>query len=161
MYKRQAQDLGVKEFQVDLHFFVMAALPLALMLDRIMNGISRPLFGWISDHIGREKTMVIAFTLEGCGIIALGYFGSNPYAFLILSGVVFLAWGEVYSLFSALAGDAFGTKHIGKIYGVLYTAKGIGALFVPVGNLMMEATGTWSTVLYTVCLLYTSPSPRD
>lgn len=148
-----AQDLGVKDFEVDLHFFVMAALPLALMLDRIMNGISRPLFGWISDNIGREKTMVIAFTLEGLGIIALGYFGSNPYAFLILSGVVFLAWGEVYSLFSALAGDAFGCKHIGKIYGVLYTAKGIGALFVPVGNLMMEATGTWSTVLYTVATM--------
>ncbi|MBB3772333.1 OFA family oxalate/formate antiporter-like MFS transporter [Angulomicrobium tetraedrale] len=145
-----AQDLGVKEFKVDLYFFVMAALPLALMLDRVMNGISRPLFGWISDHIGREKTMVIAFTLEGLGIIALGAFGHNPWAFLILSGVVFLAWGEVYSLFSALAGDAFGTKHIGKIYGVLYTAKGIGALFVPVGNLLMEATGTWSTVLYTV-----------
>lgn len=148
-----AKDLGVKEFQVDLHFFVMAALPLALMLDRVMNGISRPLFGWISDNIGREKTMVIAFSLEGIGIIALGYFGSNPYAFLILSGVVFLAWGEVYSLFSALAGDAFGTKHIGKIYGVLYTAKGIGALFVPIGNLMMEATGTWSTVLYTVATM--------
>ncbi|MET0963554.1 MAG: oxalate/formate MFS antiporter [Noviherbaspirillum sp.] len=148
-----AQDLGVKEFKVDLHFFVMAALPLALMLDRIMNGISRPLFGWVSDNIGREKTMVIAFTLEGLGIIALGYFGHNPYAFLILSGVVFLAWGEVYSLFSALAGDAFGTKHIGKIYGVLYTAKGIGALFVPLGNLLMEATGTWSTVLYTVAIM--------
>lgn len=148
-----AQDLGVKEFQVDLYFFVMAALPLALMLDRVMNGISRPLFGWISDHIGREKTMVIAFTLEGLGIIALGAFGHNPWAFLILSGVVFLAWGEVYSLFSALAGDAFGTKHIGKIYGVLYTAKGIGALFVPVGNLLMEATGTWSTVLYTVAAM--------
>jgi len=148
-----AKDLGVKEFKVDLYFFTMAALPLALMLDRVMNGISRPLFGWISDHIGREKTMVIAFTLEGIGIIALGYFGSNPYAFLILSGVVFLAWGEVYSLFSALSGDAFGTKHIGKIYGVLYTAKGIGALFVPIGNLMMEATGTWSTVLYTVATM--------
>lgn len=148
-----AQDLGVKEFKVNLYFFTMAALPLALMLDRVMNGISRPMFGWISDHIGREKTMVIAFTLEGLGIIALGYFGHNPWAFLILSGVVFLAWGEVYSLFSALAGDAFGTKHIGKIYGVLYCAKGIGALFVPVGNLLMEATGTWSSVLYTVAAM--------
>nr|WP_263971526.1 oxalate/formate MFS antiporter [Terrihabitans soli] len=148
-----AQDLGVKEFEVNMYFFTMAALPLALMLDRIMNGISRPLFGWISDNIGREKTMVIAFTLEGLGIIALGYFGHNPWAFLFLSGLVFLAWGEVYSLFSALAGDAFGTKHIGKIYGVLYTAKGIGALFVPVGNLLMEATGTWSTVLYTVAAM--------
>ena len=148
-----AQDLGVKEFEVNMYFFTMAALPLALMLDRIMNGISRPLFGWISDNIGREKTMVIAFTLEGFGIIALGYWGHNPYAFLILSGIVFLAWGEVYSLFSALAGDAFGTKHIAKIYGVLYCAKGIGALFVPLGNIMMEATGTWSTVLYTVACM--------
>lgn len=148
-----AQDLGVKDFSVNLYFVTMAALPLALMLDRIMNGVSRPLFGWISDNIGREKTMLVAFSLEGMGIIALGYFGSNPYAFLILSGVVFLAWGEVYSLFSALAGDAFGTKHIGKIYGVLYCAKGIGALFVPVGNLLMEATGTWSTVLYTVAAM--------
>ena len=148
-----AQDLGVKNYSVNLYFFTMAALPLALMLDRVMNGISRPLFGWISDNIGREKTMVIAFTLEGLGIIALGYFGSNPYAFLILSGIVFLAWGEVYSLFSALAGDAFGTKHIGKIYGVLYCAKGIGALFVPVGNLLMEWTGTWATVLYTVAAM--------
>jgi OFA family oxalate/formate antiporter-like MFS transporter len=148
-----AQDLGVKNYSVNLYFFTMAALPLALMLDRVMNGISRPLFGWISDNIGREKTMLIAFSLEGFGIIALGYFGHNPYAFLILSGVVFLAWGEVYSLFSALAGDAFGTKHIGKIYGVLYCAKGIGALFVPVGNLLMEWTGTWSTVLYTVATM--------
>lgn len=145
-----AQDLGVKNFQVNLYFFAMAALPFALMLDRIMNGISRPLFGFISDRIGREKTMFIAFAMEGIGIVALGYFGSNPWAFVFLSGVVFLAWGEVYSLFSATAADTFGSKHIGKIYGVLYCAKGFAALFVPVGNLIMQATGTWATVLYTV-----------
>ncbi len=143
-----AQDLGVKEMPVNFYFFVMAALPMALMMDRIMNGISRPLFGWISDHIGREMTMFIAFSLEGIGILALGTFGHDPWMFVILSGIVFLAWGEVYSLFSATAGDTFGTKHIGKIYGVLYCAKGIAALLVPFGNLLMEYTGTWSTVLY-------------
>jgi OFA family oxalate/formate antiporter-like MFS transporter len=148
-----AQDLGVKDFKVDLYFFVMAALPFALMLDRIMNGISRPLFGWVSDHIGRERTMFIAFAMEGVGIIALGAFGHNPWAFLILSGVVFLAWGEVYSLFSATAADTFGTKHVGKIYGLLYCAKGVAALLVPIGNLLMEATGTWSTVLFTVATM--------
>jgi OFA family oxalate/formate antiporter-like MFS transporter len=148
-----AQDLGVKDFEVDLYFFAMAALPFALMLDRVMNGISRPLFGWVSDHIGRERTMFIAFTMEGIGIIALGTFGHNPWAFLILSGVVFLAWGEVYSLFSATAADTFGTKHVGKIYGVLYCAKGVAALLVPIGNLLMEATGTWSTVLYAVATM--------
>jgi oxalate/formate antiporter len=148
-----AQDLGVKDFQVNLYFVTMAALPFALMLDRIMNGISRPLFGWISDHIGREKTMFIAFTIEGLGIVALGTFGHNPWAFLILSGMVFLAWGEVYSLFSATAADTFGTRHVAKIYGVLYCAKGVAALLVPIGNLLMEATGTWSSVLYTVAAM--------
>lgn len=145
-----AQDLGVKDFEVNLYFFALAALPFALLLDRILNGVSRPLFGWISDRIGREKTMFIAFTMEGIGIVALGYFGSNPWAFIFLSGIVFLAWGEVYSLFSATAADTFGTKNIGQIYGVLYCAKGFAALFVPLGNIIMQATGTWSTVLYIV-----------
>jgi oxalate/formate antiporter len=145
-----AEDLGVRELEVNVYFFAMAALPFALMLDRVMNGFSRPFFGWVSDHIGREKTMFVAFTAEGLGILTLGTFGHHPWAFVILSGVVFLAWGEVYSLFSATAGDTFGTKHIGKIYGVLYCAKGVAALLVPFGNLLMEATGTWTTVLYSM-----------
>ncbi|MEW6255653.1 MAG: oxalate/formate MFS antiporter [Pseudomonadota bacterium] len=148
-----AEDLGVKKVEVNLYFFAMAALPFALMLDRILNGISRPLFGWISDHIGREKTMFFAFAMEGIGIVALGTFGHNPWAFIILSGIVFLAWGEVYSLFSATAADTFGSAHVGKIYGVLYTAKGFAALLVPVANLIMEATGSWATVLYIVAAM--------
>ena len=148
-----AQDYGVKDKQVSLGFVVMAALPFALLLDRIMNGVSRPLFGWISDHIGRENTMFIAFTLEGIGIIALAKFGTTPWAFIILSGIVFLAWGEVYSLFSATSADAFGTKHIGSIYGTLYCAKGIAALLVPLANILMEATGSWTAVLYTVAAM--------
>ncbi|WP_448203780.1 oxalate/formate MFS antiporter [Azospirillum sp. sgz302134] len=143
-----AHDLGVKETPISVLGITMAALPFALMLDRVMNGISRPLFGFVSDHIGREATMFIAFTLEGCGIIMLSRFGHDPMMFLILSGMVFLAWGEVYSLFSATSADTFGTKHAGKIYGVLYCAKGVAALLVPLGNLLMEATGTWATVLY-------------
>lgn len=148
-----AQDLGVDKIEVNAYFFVMAALPFALMLDRIMNGMSRPLFGWVSDHIGREKTMFLAFSTEGIGILALAVFGRNPAAFVILSGMVFLAWGEVYSLFSATAGDTFGTKHIGKIYGVLYCAKGIAAILVPIGNVLMESTGTWAPVLYTMAAM--------
>ena len=104
-------------------------------------------------HFGREKTMFIAFTIEGLGIVALGTFGHNPWAFLILSGVVFLAWGEVYSLFSATAADTFGTKQVAKIYGVPYCAKAVAALLVPLGNILMEATGTWSSVLFTVAVM--------
>jgi hypothetical protein len=97
--------------------------------------------------------MFIAFALEALGILALGWYGSNPWAFVVLSGIVFFAWGEVYSLFSATAGDTFGTKNIGTIYGLLYCAKGVAALLVPFGNLLMEATGTWTSVLYTMALL--------
>jgi MFS transporter, OFA family, oxalate/formate antiporter len=148
-----AEDYGVKDKKIDFGLFVMAALPFALLLDRIMNGVSRPLFGWISDHIGRENTMFIAFMMEGIGIVALAYFGTNPWAFIILSAVVFLAWGEVYSLFSATSADAFGSKNIGSIYGVLYCAKGIAALMVPFANVIQKATGSWSTVLYGVAFL--------
>ncbi len=148
-----AEDLGVRNFQLNFGFFTMAALPFALMMNTIVNGISRPAFGWLSDHIGRERVMFIAFSLEAVGILALGWYGSNPWAFVVLSGIVFFAWGEVYSLFSATAGDTFGTKNIGTIYGMLYCAKGVAALLVPFGNLLMEATGTWTSVLYTMAAL--------
>lgn len=148
-----AEDLGVRNVEMDFVFFTMAALPFALMMNTIVNGVSRPVFGWLSDHIGREQVMFMAFSLEALGILALGWYGANPWAFVVLSGIVFFAWGEVYSLFSATAGDTFGTKNIGTIYGLLYCAKGIAALLVPFGNLLMEATGTWTTVLYTMAAL--------
>ena len=148
-----AEDLGVRTYQIDFRLFTMAALPFALMMNTIVNGISRPTFGWLSDHIGRERVMFVAFSLEALGILALGHYGSNPWAFVVLSGIVFFAWGEVYSLFSATAGDTFGTKNIGTIYGLLYCAKGIAALLVPFGNVLMEATGTWTSVLYTMAAL--------
>jgi oxalate/formate antiporter len=148
-----AEDLGVRNIEMNFVFFTMAALPFALMMNTIVNGVSRPVFGWLSDHIGREQVMFIAFSLEAVGILALGWYGSNPWAFVVLSGIVFFAWGEVYSLFSATAGDTFGTKNIGTIYGLLYCAKGMAALLVPFGNLLMEATGTWTSVLYTMAAL--------
>jgi oxalate/formate antiporter len=148
-----AEDLGVRNVVMDFRFFTMAALPFALMMNTIVNGLSRPIFGWLSDHIGREQVMFIAFSLEALGILALGWYGSHPWAFVVLSGIVFFAWGEVYSLFSATAGDTFGVKNIGTIYGLLYCAKGVAALLVPFGNLLMEATGTWTSVLYTMAAL--------
>jgi MFS transporter, OFA family, oxalate/formate antiporter len=150
--KPMAADLGVDKTKVDLGFIVMAALPLALFLDRIMNGISRPLFGAVSDKIGRENTMFIAFTLEGIGILALAKFGTNPLMFVLLSGLVFLAWGEVYSLFSATSADAFGTENIGSIYGVLYCAKGVAALLIPFGSDFVKTNG-WTPLLYGVATM--------
>src|SRR5207247_10371718 len=131
----------------------LPALAVALAIDRVLNGICRPFFGWVSDHIGRENTMFIAFFAEGVGIYALLYYASNPFLFVILSGVVFFAWGEIYSLFPATCTDIYGRKFATTNYGMLYTAKGTASLLVPLANVLTNATGSWHAVFYVAAVL--------
>ena len=138
-----AKDYKVADIPVSLLGITLAALPFALSLDRIMNGVTRPFFGWISDHIGRENTMFIAFSAEGLAIILLLRLAHIPLMFVVLSGLVFFAWGEIYSLFPAIAGDLFGQKYATTNYGALYTAKGTASLLVPIGSLVKASTGSW------------------
>jgi len=143
-----ATDFGVAKTPVTLLFLTMPALTFALAIDRVLNGLTRPFFGWVSDQIGRENTMFIAFLLEGLGILLLIWQAANPVAFVVLTGVVFFAWGEIYSLFPATCGDTFGRKFAATNYGLLYTAKGTAALLVPFGSVLRDATGSWLAVLY-------------
>ncbi len=138
-----AKDFKVANIPVHLLGLTLAALPFALSLDRIMNGITRPFFGWVSDHIGRENTMFIAFALEGFAILMLITFGDDPLLFVIISGVTFFAWGEIFSLFPATSGDLFGQRFATTNYGLLYTAKGTASLLVPIGSLLAGAAGNW------------------
>ncbi len=142
-----AKDFKVADVPVSLAGLTMPALVFALSIDRVLNGVTRPFFGWVSDHIGRENTMFGAFLLEGLGIIALLHYAYDPVLFVILSGLVFFAWGEIYSLFPALCTDIFGTRFATTNYGLLYTAKGTAALLVPFSSVLSEA-GNWSSVLY-------------
>jgi OFA family oxalate/formate antiporter-like MFS transporter len=145
-----ARDFGVANAVV----FGLAALPLALTFDRIMNGFTRPFFGWVSDNIGRENTMGIAFILEGIAIALLLYYRENPYMFVFLSGVVFFGWGEIFSLFPSTLTDSFGTKHATTNYGFLYIAQGIGSILGgPVAALMRESLGSWVPVFAVVICL--------
>jgi MFS transporter, OFA family, oxalate/formate antiporter len=141
-----AGDYKVAKVPVSLFGLTMAALPFALSLDRILNGLTRPFFGWVSDHIGRENTMFIAFGLEGLGILLLISFAHIPVLFVVFSGLVFFAWGEIYSLFPAICGDLFGRKFATTNYGLLYTAKGTASLLVPLGNVLKGATGSWMPI---------------
>jgi OFA family oxalate/formate antiporter-like MFS transporter len=141
-----ANDYRVAEVPISLFGITMAALPLALSLDRILNGLTRPFFGWVSDHLGRENTMFAAFALEGFAILLLIKFAHVPTLFVLLTGLTFFAWGEIYSLFPALCGDLFGRKFATTNYGLLYTAKGTASLLVPLGSYLQGVTGTWSTV---------------
>ena len=147
-----ARDFGVADQPVALIGLTLPALTFALSLDRIMNGVTRPFFGWVSDKIGREPTMFAAFLLEGVGILALRYWGDDPIRFVILSGLVFFAWGEIYSLFPALSGDIFGRRFATANYGLLYTAKGTAALLVPLASVLKQSTGDWSSVFMVAAL---------
>ena len=138
-----AKDFQVADNPVSLFGLTMAALPFALSLDRILNGVTRPFFGWVSDHIGRENTMFIAFGLESIAILLLITFAHIPVLFVIFSGLTFFGWGEIYSLFPATCGDLFGKKFATTNYGLLYTAKGTASLLVPVGSLIAGSTGNW------------------
>ncbi len=113
----------------------------------MLNGLTRPFFGWVSDRIGRELTMFVAFGLEAFGILALYHYGHHPVAFVILTGLVFFAWGEIYSLFPSTCADTFGSKFAASNAGMLYTAKGTASLLVPVGAYLV-AQGGWDLVFY-------------
>jgi MFS transporter, OFA family, oxalate/formate antiporter len=144
-----AKDFKVGDVPVSILGLTLPALTFALTIDRVLNGITRPFFGWVSDNIGREMTMLLAFSVEGIGILALYEFGHTPLAFVILTGLVFFAWGEIYSLFPSTNADTFGSKYAAANAGLLYTAKGTASLLVPLSSVLTAATGNWNAVFLT------------
>jgi OFA family oxalate/formate antiporter-like MFS transporter len=141
-----AQDFHLAAAPVSFLGLTLPALTFAMAIDRVFNGLTRPFFGWVSDHLGRENTMFVAFSLEALGIFALGRLGHEPAAFVLLSGLVFFAWGEVYSLFPSTCRDTYGGRHAAANAGLLYTAKGIASLLVPLASVLTAKTGGWSVV---------------
>jgi OFA family oxalate/formate antiporter-like MFS transporter len=147
-----ANDYKIAGIPVSLLGLTLPALTFALTIDRVLNGVCRPFFGWVSDQIGRENTMFIAFFVEGIGIFALLHFANNPVLFVILSGIVFFAWGEIYSLFPATCTDIYGRTFATTNYGMLYTAKGTASLLVPLANVLTSYTGSWHAVFYVAAI---------
>ena len=133
---------------VHVAFWTIPALLLTLQLNNIVGGIARPLLGWISDYAGREKTLAVAFFVEGIAVWAFSKYGHTPVSFVLLAALVFFAWGEIYSIFPSLVRDHFGQRYAATNYGALYTAKGLGSLLVPISGLIAAATGTWTDALY-------------
>jgi OFA family oxalate/formate antiporter-like MFS transporter len=144
-----------KDFDVGgvIIMFGLTTLGLAGIVDNICNGGARPLFGWISDHIGREYTMAIAFGLGGVAYWLLGTLGHAPWAFVIFAALIFLTWGEIFSLFPSTCTDTFGTKFATVNLCLLYTAKGASAFLVPVANLVKSATGGWHMVFVITAIM--------
>jgi OFA family oxalate/formate antiporter-like MFS transporter len=134
--------------------FGMGALPLALTIDRFTNGLTRPFFGWVSDRIGRERTMFVAFGLEAIAMTLWLLTRDNTVLFVLLSGLVFFGWGEIFSLFPSTLTDTFGEKHATTNYGFLYMAQGIGSIFGgPLAAHLHEISGSWLPVFAAVISL--------
>jgi MFS transporter, OFA family, oxalate/formate antiporter len=138
-----AKDFGITSATV----FGMAALPLALTIDRVTNGLTRPFFGWVSDKLGREYTMTIAFGLEAIAMFLWVMTRSDPVMFVLLSGIVFFGWGEIFSLFPSTLTDTFGQKHATTNYGFLYMAQGVGSIIGgPIAAYIHGVADSWIPV---------------
>jgi MFS transporter, OFA family, oxalate/formate antiporter len=138
-----ARDFGV----ANVVLWGFAALPLALTLDRITNGLTRPFFGWVSDRIGRENTMAIAFIMEAAAVSVMVLFRDDAILFVLLSGVVFFGWGEIFSLFPSTLTDTFGARYAPTNYGFLYMAQGVGSVLGgPLAAQLHDMTGSWLPV---------------
>ena len=145
-----AKDFGVANMLV----LGMAALPLSLTLSRVTNGLTRPFFGWVSDRIGRESTMALAFSLECVAILILFAFINQPALFVVLTGLVFFGWGEIFSLFPSTLTDTFGPKYAATNYGFLYIAQGVGSILAgPAAAFLKQTTGSWNVVFIVVAVL--------
>ena len=148
-----AKDFGLADQKVDILFVTATTLSAALVIDNILNGLARPFFGWISDLIGREITMGIVFTLGAAAYWSLGSFGHTPYMFILLAGMIFFTWGEIFSLFPAIATDTYGSKYATANAGLLYTAKGTSVWVVPLANIIKNYTGTWHWVFVIAAIM--------
>ncbi len=141
-----ASDFGIAKTPIAVFGITGTVLTVALTVNNVLNGLARPFFGWVSDRIGREPTMCLVFAAGALSIWGLGTFGRGPGAFVLLSGLVYFTWGEIYSLFPSTCTDAFGTAYATTNAGLLYTAKGTAALLVPLANVVVSSTGGWHTV---------------
>jgi OFA family oxalate/formate antiporter-like MFS transporter len=147
-----AKDFKIEKVPVEILGFAMPALVFALALNRIFDGIGRPFFGWLSDRIGREYTMALAFTIGAIALFTLSQSGTTPIVFVLVTALYFGVYGEIFSLFPATQGDTFGAKYAAANAGMLYTAKGAGALLVPIAAAIAKVHG-WSTV-FTIAMCF-------
>jgi OFA family oxalate/formate antiporter-like MFS transporter len=141
-----ANDYKIADVPIDLVFFSSATLTVALVFDNILNGLARPFFGWLSDHVGRENVMAIVFTLGAAIEWAIGNIGSSRRAVLFIYALEFFTWGEIFSLFPSTCTDMYGARYATTNAGLLYTAKGAAAWIVPLANVLKSYTGNWHAV---------------
>jgi MFS transporter, OFA family, oxalate/formate antiporter len=120
-------------------------LSVGLIFANIMNGVGRPLFGWVGDRVGNTPAMTIAFALGAASYYLLSVTGHHAWGYIFFAGMIFFCWGNIFSLFPAMCTDLFGPQYATANLSVLYTAKGAAAFLVPLGT--PAIIGSWNSVL--------------
>jgi OFA family oxalate/formate antiporter-like MFS transporter len=139
----------------DAKVFGFAIVPFVATIAGVTNAFSRIMWGSISDKLGREYTMALAFGVEAVLIFLMTQIHGHPFLFVLVLPFVFLSWGEIYALFSAITGDVFGPKNATANYGMLYTAKGVSSILAGFGAAMMAAYFAGSfTVPYYITAIF-------
>jgi MFS transporter, OFA family, oxalate/formate antiporter len=141
-----AKDFKVADVTISFLGIAGPVLLVAASIDNVLNGLARPFFGWVSDNIGREITMFVVFSISAASMWGITTFGRDPILFIVFFGLSFFTWGEIFSLFPSTCTDTFGTKYATTNAALLYTAKGTGALVVPLANVLVGSTGDWHDV---------------
>ena len=151
-----AKDYGLARIPMSFFGTMLPLLTMTLAIDNLANGFTRPLCGFLSDRFGRENTMMVVFIGEGLALLGLMKFGHQPVAFMTFAALIFLCWGELFSIFPALVADTFGVKNAAANAGTMYTAKGTAALLVPLGSIL-SAGGNWDRVfIFTAAITITA-----
>ncbi|MES2258274.1 MAG: oxalate/formate MFS antiporter [Pseudomonadota bacterium] len=140
-----AKDYGLDKLPVTLFGLTLPLLTMTLSIDNLCNGFTRPLCGFISDRLGRENTMFVVFLGEGFAMLGLMKYGHDPVAFMTFAALLFLFWGEIFSIFPAICADTYGVKFAAGNAGTLYTAKGTASLLVPLAS-VLSVGGNWDRV---------------
>jgi OFA family oxalate/formate antiporter-like MFS transporter len=127
-----------------------AALAAATSLNALANGGSRIAWGWVSDRIGRELAMGIAFSLQAVCLLLVMTIGQlSGTLFTITLVLTFFTWGEIFSLYPSIVGDYYGAKHATANYGAMYSAKGVASIIGGgLAALLFERFGTWTACFY-------------
>jgi OFA family oxalate/formate antiporter-like MFS transporter len=139
-----ARAFGVAE----LALWGTTTLSAGLILANLSDGVGRPFFGWLGDRIGNTSAMAISFAVGAAGYYLMSVTGHHPLGYAVFAGVIFLCWGAIFSVFPAMNTDLFGPEYATANYSILYTVKGVAAFLLPLGTLLVTATGTWNSVLF-------------
>ena len=99
----------------------------AVMTVAIFNTCGRVVSGFLSDRLGRTRTMVFASILQALNMFAFAHYTTPP-MLIFGSAMTGLCYGTVFTLFPAVTADFYGVKNLGVNYGLIFTAFGVAGV---------------------------------